>query len=117
MEAETYFTPEQIAELKRREQAIGPQAMQAAQQGWEEIIPAVRAAMARGADPASAEVQALAARWKQLVEMFTGGNSGLADSAKKYWQESGDSLRRQHPNSSPDPEMFAYIAKANAAAS
>jgi DNA-binding transcriptional MerR regulator len=112
MEAEKYFTPEQMAELRRREQSIGPEAMAAAQRGWEEIIPAVREAMARGADPLSPEVQALAKRWKELVEMFTQGNPGLAQSAQKYWQEGGDKLRQRHPASSPDPEMFAFIGKA-----
>ena len=113
MEAEKYFTPGQLAELKARD--VGPQEIEAVQRSWEEIIPRVRAAMASGADPASPEVQALAARWMELVQQFTQGNPGLAESARKYWQESGDSIRRQHPNSSPDPDMFAYIAKAQAA--
>ncbi len=115
MEAEKYFTPEQMAELKRREQEVGSQGMEAVQKGWEEVIPKVRAAMAAGADPGSPEVQALAARWMELLQLFTQGNPGLAESARKYWQESGDSIRQQHPNSSPDPDMFAYIAKAQAA--
>ena len=115
MEAEKYFTPEQMAELKRREQEVGPHEIEAVQRSWEEIIPQVRVAMASGADPASPEVQALAARWMELVQQFTQGNAELADSAGKYWQESGDSIRRQHPNSSPDPDMFAFIAKAEAA--
>ncbi len=113
MEAEKYFTPGQLAELKARE--VEPQEIEAVQRSWEEIIPKVRSAMASGADPASPEVQALAARWMELVQQFTQGNPGLADSARKYWQESGDSIRKQHPDSSPDPDMFAYIAKAQAA--
>ena len=45
--------------------------------------------MDRGVDPASPEVQAMARRWKEKVEEFTGGDPGIAASLNKVYAEPG----------------------------
>ncbi len=47
--------------------------MQAVQGEWPELIAKVRAEKDKGTPPEDPGVQALAARWMELVEMFTGG--------------------------------------------
>jgi hypothetical protein len=47
---------------------------------WPELIARMKAAMQRDADPQGEEVQALAKRWRELIEMFTGGDAGITQS-------------------------------------
>ncbi len=71
----------------------------------------VRAEMARGSDPGSPEVQALARRWQALVDEFTGGDPGIENSLKRLWQEQGPKLAEQH-GMSFDPQMGQFIRQA-----
>jgi DNA-binding transcriptional MerR regulator len=111
---EKYFTSEQLEELRLRGERIGPARIEEVGREWAEIIPAVRAAMENGADPAAPEVQALARRWKGLVEEFTGGNPGIERSVAKVYQNEGPALEARYGNV-PDAAMFEYMSKAFAA--
>jgi DNA-binding transcriptional MerR regulator len=84
---EKYYTPEQLAEIKARGQALGEEKIREVEREWQELIAQVRAAMERGDDPAGEPVQRLARRWGELVNAFTGGNPEIAQSLKKMWQE------------------------------
>lgn len=108
---EQHYTPEQLAELARRREAIGDEGMKAAEQAWQTLFADVRAAIDRGVDPTSAEAQALAARWQALIDAFTGGNPGIARSLGKLWQSEGDKLRQSH---GIDPEIMAWMGKVRA---
>jgi DNA-binding transcriptional MerR regulator len=108
---EKYFTTEQLEELRKRGEQIGPDRMREVEEEWAEVIPAVRKAMENGADPASPEVQELARRWQGLVHEFTGGNPGIEQSVRTMYQQEGPTVQRQVGNT-PDPAMFEYMAKA-----
>ncbi len=109
-----YFTPQQLDVLRERRERAGPERMQAVQAEWAEIIPAVQAAMDRGADPASPEVVALARRWTALTHEFTGGDPEMEASVRALYAREGDTLRQRH-GPVPTPAMFPYIAHAVAA--
>ncbi len=109
---EPHFTAEQLDALARRRQVLGEEALRKAESEWPELIANVRAAMARGDDPESPSVQRLAARWRRLVEQFTGGDPDLADSVRSVYRHE-PAARRQ---TGLDPEIFDYVARANAAA-
>ena len=111
---EKYFTTEQLEELRQREQQVGAERIRDVGKEWAEIIPAVRAEMERGTDPASPKVQALAKRWKALVNEFTGGNAGIAKSLNTMYRHEGPAIQQKHANV-PDPAMFEYMGKAFAA--
>ena len=113
MNVERHFTREQMEEIERRGQELGADAITRTQDEWTELIAEVQAAMARGADPAGAEVQGLAARWRELVERFTGGDAGIAEGVRQVWRQEGDAIRAQHGG--PDPAMFEYMGRAFAA--
>ena len=84
---EKYYTPEQLGELGDRAAAIGEERIRQSQADWQVLMDEVRAEMDRGTDPADPRVQSLAARWKALIEEFTGGNPGIAQSLGRMWQE------------------------------
>jgi DNA-binding transcriptional MerR regulator len=82
-----YYTPEQMEQLKERREMLGEDHIRQAEAEWPELMAKVQAEMDRGTDPADERVQALARRWKELVEEFTGGDPGIAKSVGRVWQE------------------------------
>jgi len=112
---ERHYTEEQQQFLKNRAAELGPERIHAVEAEWPELLAKVRAEMERGTDPADPKVQALARRWRELVEMFTGGNPGVAASLKQVYREEGPALQRQHGDAVPTPELMAYITKAGTA--
>ncbi len=111
-----YYTPEQQEALKKRAEALGPDAIRKSQEDWAELIAQVRAEMDKGTDPASPQVQALAKRWMGLVNAFTGGDPGIAQSVKRLWQEQGDTIIAQHGMQHDPRPLHDYIGKAIAVA-
>jgi DNA-binding transcriptional MerR regulator len=109
-----YFTNEQLEELRLRREQIGEGRMEEAGRAWAELIPAVRAEMERGTDPASPRVQELARRWQGLVHEFTGGNPGIAEAVRTLYKHEGPALKERFGNV-PAPALFEYISKAFAA--
>jgi DNA-binding transcriptional MerR regulator len=111
-----YYTPEQQEALKKRAEAMGPDAIRKSQEDWAELIAQVRAEMDKGTDPTAPQAQALAKRWMELVHAFTGGDPGIAQSVKRLWQEQGDALVAQHGMQYDPRPLHEYIGKAIAAA-
>jgi DNA-binding transcriptional MerR regulator len=106
----TYYTPEQRETLAQRRQALGEDQIKQVEAEWPELIEQVRAEMERGTDPADERVQALARRWKALVEAFTGGDPGITQSLQTMYQNEPEVAQR----SGLDPKLFAYAARAMA---
>jgi hypothetical protein len=110
---EKHFTPEQLEELKKREEELGPDAIQEAQGAWPLLIAAVKEEMEKGTDPASEAVQALAKRWTGLIQAFSGGNAGIeASLGGMYKAEPGMAAQQ-----GMDPGLFQYIGAAMRAGS
>jgi hypothetical protein len=103
-----YYTPEQLEQLAQRRETVGEERIRQVEAEWPELIAEVRAAMERGDDPSSEQVQALARRWKGLIEEFTGGDAGITESLGNMWA-SEPSLGEK---SGIDQDMFAYIGRA-----
>lgn len=103
-----HYTPGQLDTLKKREEALGPDAIQAAQEEWPRLIASLRAAMDRGDDPSAPEVQRLASRWKELVEAFSGGDPGIESSLAKMYREEPGAAAKQ----GLDPGLFQYVGAA-----
>lgn len=109
---ESYFTPEQQREIDERGKALGPEAIRGVEAEWPQLIARMRAEMESGADPASEAVQALARRWRELVEAFTGGNPEIERSVRTMYAQE-PSVRAR---TGLDPEIMEYVARAMAAA-
>ncbi|MFL6234250.1 MAG: MerR family transcriptional regulator [Thermoanaerobaculia bacterium] len=82
-----YYTPEQMEQMKQRRETLGEDHIRQVEGEWPELMAKVQAEMDRGTDPADERVQALARRWKELVEEFTGGDPGITKSVGRMWQE------------------------------
>lgn len=106
-----YYTPEQMEYLKKRGEELGEEKIRQAETEWPQLIARMQEEMAKGTDPAGETVQALARRWQELVQEFTGGDAGIESSLRNmYGQE--PQLRQQ---TGMDPSLMEFVAKANAA--
>jgi DNA-binding transcriptional MerR regulator len=106
---EKYFSAEQLQEIQARGEALGADRIREVEQAWGEVIPAVRAHMAKGTPPTDPELQALAVRWRDLVNAFTGGNREIAANVRAMYQQEHAQINAAQPNS-PDPAMFAFMS-------
>lgn len=81
-----YYSPEQMDHLAQRREQVGPARIEEVQAEWPRLMAQVQAELDGGTDPCDPRVQALAARWKGLVEEFTGGNEGIRQSLGTLYQ-------------------------------
>lgn len=105
-----YYTEEQLAELSER--GAGGVA-ERGQQEWAALIKEVEEAVQAGVDPSSEKAQALAARWSNLIEAFTGGNPAITESLKRLYADQAN-----WPSTFKKPysdEVEAFISKTKAA--
>jgi MerR family transcriptional regulator, thiopeptide resistance regulator len=87
-----YYTPEQQEYLKERQQLLGEERIRQVEAEWQELIEQAQVEMANGADPASESVQALAQRWLELIQEFTGGNTDIEQSLTTMYQQEGSEV-------------------------
>jgi MerR family transcriptional regulator, thiopeptide resistance regulator len=85
----TYFTPEQQADLARRAAELGPDGLRQAERDWADLIAAVRAEMEKGTDPGDPVMQPLARRWHALIAAFTGGDLAIARGVAQRYKAEG----------------------------
>jgi hypothetical protein len=83
---EKYYTKEQLDTLAKRREEFGEEKMRGFQEEWPRLIASVRAEMERGTDPKEPRVQALAKRWMELIEAFTGGDKGIEQSLRNFYR-------------------------------
>lgn len=105
---EQHFTAEQLETLSAREKSLGKEAIRDAQQEWPLLIDRVREEMRKGTDPAAPEVQALARRWRALVQSFSGGDRRIEASVADMFRAQPEMAARQ----GLDQEVFRYIGRA-----
>jgi DNA-binding transcriptional MerR regulator len=81
--AKKYYSEQALESLANR--AVSAEVIEQAQRDWAVLIKDVEAAL--GEDPASPKVQALAARWRKLIEGFTGGNREVQTGLNKLYAD------------------------------
>lgn len=109
---EKYYTPEQREQLERRRDELGEERIREVQAEWPGLMEQVRVEMEAGTDPADERAQELARRWMELVEEFTGGDSGIRRSVTNMWQQEETLMGIDTAHMR---EMMDYISRANAA--
>ncbi len=113
---ESYYTPEQLDSIKARGEQLGLEGIKQSQDDWAELIAAVRAEMDKGTAPTAPEVQAMARRWMELVNAFTGGDPETGRSLGRLWKEQGDTIAAQHDSRYDPRDVMEYIGRAMEAA-
>jgi len=109
---EAYYTPEQMRRFEEARQATPPEAIEAIERGWTELLAEVRAARAADLEPASAEAAALANRWAELsrrtIQHFP---DDLQDAIKGNYERGAF----ERDERAPQAADFAFIERVEAA--
>jgi len=105
-----YYSEEAQKEIEKRAAAIPREVIDQAQRDWAILIKEVQAAVAIDEDPASQKSQALAVRWCELIQGFTGGNPEIQAGLNRMYAD-----KANWPASMPKPfgdDVQAFITKA-----
>ena len=104
-----HYTREQQDQLAERRATLGAEGLRAAERDWAELIDAARAEQAAGTDPSDPRVQELAARWRELIQQFTGGDAGLHASLNSMYEGEGP---ERASRGALDAEVMDYMRRA-----
>jgi DNA-binding transcriptional MerR regulator len=104
-----YYTPEQLEKLERHRKELGEEAQARYHRDWEELIATAQAHYEKGTDPSGPEMQEVARRWKELIELFTQGDPELLDSLKTMYQQEGPERASQ---GQLDAGLMQYVGEA-----
>lgn len=108
-----YYTPEQLDYLKDRREQVGEERIRQVEAEWPQLMAEVRAEMAKGTDPTSGAVQALARRWLALIQAFTGGNAGIEQSLQTMYQQEGPEAASRGAVAEPEATtMWDFMGRA-----
>jgi DNA-binding transcriptional MerR regulator len=108
-----YYSEEARRALEERRRTVSQQEVEQGQKDWALLIQEVEAAVKAGEDPTSEHAQTLAARWRALIEAFTGGNRAIQEGLNKMHAD-----KANWPSTMPRPysdEAMAFIRQAMAA--
>jgi hypothetical protein len=83
--------------------------MRTAETAWADLIAEAEAERAAGTDPAAPRMQAIAGRWRDLIERFTGGDPGIRESLGRMYRQEGVEKASRGGVSS---ELMAYVGEA-----
>lgn len=111
---EKYYTPEQLRQLEERREQMGEDAIKAVEQEWSELYAEVRRHREAGTDPGDPAVQRLVKRSGELIQMFTGGDPGIAASLQRMYEQEGP---QRASRGVAAPEDLAYLERARASRS
>jgi DNA-binding transcriptional MerR regulator len=109
-----YYSDEAWAKVSEKRKQWDPSQQAEVTKQWTELFRDVEAAMAAGEDPQGENVQALAARWKKLVEGFTGGDLGIAQGVGKVWADQANWPAQMKEQAAPfgDKKVWQFMHQA-----
>ena len=111
---EKYYTPEQLQQLEQRREQLGEDTIKQVEQEWKDLYAEVRRHREQGTDPEDPAVQRLVTRSGELIQMFTGGDPGIAAGLKRMYETEGP---QRASRGVADPEDLAYLERARASRS
>ena len=109
-----YYSPEAQEKVEARKTLWSPELQERVSREWSALFAEVEAAL--GEDPASAKVQALAARWKKLVGEFTGGDPQIQQGLNAMYADQNRWPAATKSAYAIKPEIMDFMMKAVRAA-
>jgi MerR family transcriptional regulator, thiopeptide resistance regulator len=103
-----YFTQEQVDSLKKRSEELGPENLKNVEKEWSVLLSRVRTELEKGTLPKNPEIVQLAKRWKEMMDIFSGGDPEITQAGQRFHVE--------NPNNDLqfglDKELYIYLGKA-----
>lgn len=111
---ESYFTADQLSDLRSRAASMGPEAVEALKASWLELVQHLRQHMADGTPPTDPRVVELSRQWDELGAKFTGNDPAIKAAAQRSWGENKGAISSQI-GWPVDDGLVDYIGAARAA--
>lgn len=108
-----YFSPEARAKVAERRNLWSPELQAKVSKRWEELYRDVEACL--NEDPAGPKAQVLGARWRELVNQFTGGDPEIQKGLNAMWADRENWPKNDIPQSFIRPELQEYMRRVLAA--
>ena len=105
-----YYSPEAQQKIDARRVEWTPELQERISRQWAELFADVQAAL--GDDPAGPRGKALAARWRDLVGQFTGGDPEVQRGLNTLWADQDSWATGAREQYRIDPAIQEWIAKA-----
>jgi len=105
-----YYSPEAKEKIEQRKPMWSPEMQEEVTRKWNALFADIEASL--NEDPASPKAQALAARWRELVAGFTGGDPEIQKGLNKLWQDQQNWPSPQRERYAIKPEIQEFIMKA-----
>jgi DNA-binding transcriptional MerR regulator len=105
-----YYSPGARKKVEQRRKLWSPELQERVTREWAQLFADVETAL--GEDPASPEAQTLAARWKKLVEEFTGGDPEVQQGLNKMYADQSHWQGKAQQAYAIKPEIMQFIMKA-----
>jgi MerR family transcriptional regulator, thiopeptide resistance regulator len=105
-----YYSPGAQAKVEARKTLWSPELQAQVTKQWTELVADVEAAL--GEDPAGPKAQALAARWRTLVEGFTGGDPEIQRGLNTMWADNANWPAQERERFHIDPRVQEFIVEA-----
>lgn len=102
---EKYFDAQQLEQIRRRGEALGPERIAEAERAWGDVFEDLSTHLAAGTDPADPALDGVRARARELIAEFTGGDPAVAGSLRRMWDSEDPAELSQ---GAIDPEVLAY---------
>jgi MerR family transcriptional regulator, thiopeptide resistance regulator len=106
---EKYYTPDQLEQIEERRRSFSQEEHDRFHQDWEDLIAAANAEKEKGTDPSDPRMQEIATRWRELIDLFTGGDEGILGSLKTMFEEEGP---ERASRGAIDSELQDYVGQA-----
>jgi len=105
-----YYSPDAKAKVEERKKLWSPELQAQVTKQWTQLVADVEAAL--GEHAAGPRAQALAARWRTLVEGFTGGDPEIQKGLNKMWNDKANWPTEERQRFHIDPRAQEFIVKA-----
>lgn len=105
-----YYSPEAQEKIEQRKGMWSPAMQEEVTKQWNALFADIEASLDE--DPASPKAQALAARWRELVSGFTGGDPEIQKGLNKLWQDQQNWPMPQRESYGIKPDIQEFITKA-----
>jgi DNA-binding transcriptional MerR regulator len=112
--AKKYYSAKAQETIEEHRKRWTPELQAEVSRTWAELYADIEAAI--GEPPASPRAQALAARWRELVSGFTGGDPEVAKGLNAMWADQANWPAAERQSYGVKPEIQAFITAAMRAA-
>ncbi len=108
--SKTYYSEDAKAKVEERKPLWNPELQAQVTQQWTQLVADVMDAL--GENPAGPKAQALAVRWRTLVEGFTGGDPAVQQGLNRMWADKENWPAQEQQRFHIDPRVQEFIVKA-----